>query len=91
MTVVLLDQHRAGEADQRGVVGEDPDDVGAPPDLAVDALQRVGAPEFGPVLARQRVEAEQVALGVEHELGDLRRDRLQALDDLGEPLARLIA
>ena len=43
------------------------------------------------MLARERVEAEQVALGVEQELGDLRRDRLQALEDVGEPLARFLA
>jgi len=39
------------------VVGEDVDDVGAAADLAVDALERVG-PQLGPVLARERVEAE---------------------------------
>jgi hypothetical protein len=38
MTVVLLDQDGAGEADGAGVVGEDPDDVGAAGDLAVDAF-----------------------------------------------------
>jgi hypothetical protein len=43
------------------------------------------------VLARERVEAEQIRFGVEQQLGDLGRDRLQALDDLGEPLARLLA
>jgi len=31
--VVLLDQQHAGEADRRGVVREDADDVGAPADL----------------------------------------------------------
>jgi hypothetical protein len=38
--VVLLDAQHPGEADQRGVVGEDPDDVGAPSDLLVEALKR---------------------------------------------------
>jgi hypothetical protein len=42
MTVVLLDGEHPGQADQAVVVGEDPDDVGAPADLAVEALQRVG-------------------------------------------------
>src|SRR5665809_109665 len=60
MTVVLFDAEHPGEADQRGVVGEDADDVGAAADLAVDALERVGAAQLGPVLARERVEAEQV-------------------------------
>ena len=48
--VVLFDQQRAGEADHGGVVGEDPDDVGAAADLAVDALERVGGAQLGPVL-----------------------------------------
>ena len=78
--VVMFDQHRAGEPDQACVVGEDADDVSAAADLAVDALERVGAAQLGPVLARQRVEAEQVGLGVERELGDLRRDGLEALE-----------
>ena len=38
--VVLLDEQRSGKADQGGVVRVDADDVAAPPDLAVDALQR---------------------------------------------------
>jgi hypothetical protein len=46
MTVVLFEQQRAGEADEGGVVGEDPDDVGAAADLAVDAFKRVGAPQL---------------------------------------------
>jgi hypothetical protein len=41
MTVVLFDENGAGETDGGGVVGEDPDDVGAAGDLAVDALQRI--------------------------------------------------
>jgi hypothetical protein len=38
----LLAEERAGEADDRGVVGEDADDVRAAADLLVDALERVG-------------------------------------------------
>ena len=46
--VVLFGQHRSDEADQRGAVGEDADDVGAPPDLLVrvapgDCSTRSGA------------------------------------------------
>ena len=48
--VVLLDQQHAGQAQQRGVVGEDAHHVGAPADLAVDPFQRVGAAQLGPVL-----------------------------------------
>jgi hypothetical protein len=42
MTVVGLDRQHRDEPDQRGVVGEDADDVGATSELAVEALQRVG-------------------------------------------------
>ena len=71
--VVLLDQQRAGEPDRAGVVGEDPDDVGAAADLAVDALQRVGRAELGPVRGGEAVERQQVLLGGLEQLGDLRR------------------
>jgi hypothetical protein len=39
--VVGLDQHRAGQAQQRGGVGEDADDIGAALDLLVEPLERV--------------------------------------------------
>jgi hypothetical protein len=42
----LLEAEHADEADQAAVVGEDADDVGAPADLAVESLERVGAPEL---------------------------------------------
>jgi len=40
--VVLLEQDCADEPGDGGLVGEDPDDVGAALDLAVEALERVG-------------------------------------------------
>ena len=67
------------------VVGEDADDVGSPPDFAIDALQRVGAAEFRPVRGREAVEGEQVFLGSFEQLGDLRQRRLEALEYLTEP------
>ena len=47
--VVLFDAEHPGEADQRAVVGEDADDVGAPADLFVEALERVGRAQLAPV------------------------------------------
>jgi len=41
--VIGLDREHRDEPDQRRVVGEDADDVGAPADLAVEALERIGA------------------------------------------------
>ena len=72
--VVLFGQQRAGEADHGGVVGEDPDDVGAAADLLVDALERVGGAQLGPVLGRAAVERDQVLLGVLEQPADLRGD-----------------
>ena len=72
--VVLFGEQRAGEADHRLVVGEDPDDVGAAADLLVDTLQRVGGPQLGLVLGREVVERDQVFLGVLEQLTYLRCD-----------------
>jgi hypothetical protein len=36
--VVLLEQHRADQADDRGFIGEDADDIGAAFDLFVEPL-----------------------------------------------------
>jgi hypothetical protein len=66
MTVVLLDAEHPGQADQALVVGEDPDDVGAPADLLVEAFQRVCGTQLGSVLGGQRVEGQQVFLGAGH-------------------------
>ncbi len=47
--VVLLDAKHSGHADERAVVGEDADDVGAPANFLVEALERVGRPQLAPV------------------------------------------
>ena len=46
--VVLLGQHRSDESDDAGSVGEDPDDVGAAADLAVEPLLGVVGPDLAP-------------------------------------------
>ena len=71
--VVLLDHEAGGEPDQRAVVGEDPDDVGAAADLAVDPLERVGRAQLRPVVGREGVEGEQVVFGLFQEQRDLRQ------------------
>jgi hypothetical protein len=38
----LFQQQHPGQAQQRRIIGEDPDNVGAPADLPVDPLQRIG-------------------------------------------------
>ena len=54
--VVLLDQDRAGQAQQRGGVGEHTDDVGAAFDLLIDPFQRVRRSDLPPVPLRERRE-----------------------------------
>lgn len=51
--VVLFEQHRADQPGDAGFVGEDADDIGAPLDLLVQSLQRVGAVQLGAVLGRE--------------------------------------
>jgi hypothetical protein len=80
--LVLLAEQRAGQADRGRVVGEDPDDIRAPADLLVDAFQRVGGPQLGPVLAWQQVEAGEVFLGGFQQRADLRCDRGEAFQDV---------
>ncbi len=60
--VVCLDQHRAGEAEQCRLVGEDADHVGPALDLLVQPLQRVGAPQLLPVGWREVGELGDVGL-----------------------------
>jgi hypothetical protein len=50
-----------------GFVGEDADDVGAALDLAVEALDGVGAVQLGTVLLREGHVSEDVGLGLVHE------------------------
>jgi hypothetical protein len=48
---VLFGEDRADEADDGGAVGEDADDVGAPPDFPVEPLLGVVGPDLSPDLA----------------------------------------
>ena len=74
---------------RRAVVGEDADDVGAPADLAVEALERVGRAQLGPVLGGERVEGQDVVLGVLEHRGDLGQPPVELGDGFGEPIAGL--
>ena len=58
--VVLLDDHAGRETDQGPVVGEDPHHVGAPADLSVQALERVGGAQLAAVGGGEVEEREDV-------------------------------
>jgi hypothetical protein len=61
--VVLLGQDGADEADQGGAVGEDPDHVGAPADLAVEPFLGVVRPDLAPEFLGEAGEGEDVGAG----------------------------
>src|SRR3954467_14650326 len=90
MTVVGLDREHRDQPDQRGVVGEDPHDVGAPCDLAVEALKRIRRSDLRPVLGRERVEGQDVGLGVLEQRSDLRQPAFQLADGVTQTPARLL-
>jgi hypothetical protein len=91
MTVVLLDHDAGGETKQRAVVRKDADDVGAAADLAVDALERVGRAQLGPVVAREGVEGQEVLLGLLEQRRDLRQRPSQPLERRADERPRLAA
>jgi len=57
---VLFGQYRSDEADQGVAVGEDPDDVGAPPDLLVEPFLGVVRPDLASDLLGERHERQQL-------------------------------
>jgi hypothetical protein len=62
----LLGEHGADEADDRGAVGEDADDVGAATDLLVEPLERVVIPyerRRMPAVTLDRLVADGVRAG----------------------------
>jgi hypothetical protein len=69
--------------------GKDADDVGAPADLAVETLKRVGGPELAPVRRRERVEGQDVGLSVLEHRRDLPEAPVEVRDGFRKPIARL--
>lgn len=60
--IVLLEQDGADQSGDRGLVGKDPDHLGAALDLAVQALQRIGVVKLGPVLGREAHIGQDIGL-----------------------------
>ena len=71
--VVLLEEDGADEPDDGIAAGEDADDFHPALDLAVEALDGVGAVELGAVLPRECHVGQHAAFGLIHDCGELQR------------------
>lgn len=80
--IVLFEQDRADQADDGILVGEDADHFGPPFDLAVEAFDRVGGVQLGPVLRGERHVDEHVGLGLVEESGKLGQLGTELIGDL---------
>jgi hypothetical protein len=77
----LFQQNGADQAGDGALVGKDADDIGAALDLAVEALDGVGAVDLGAVLAREVHVGEHVMFGGVHQFGQLRHFRAELVGD----------
>ena len=78
---MLFGQHGTDQADERGAVGEDTDDVGAPADLFVEPLLGVVGPDLSPDLFGEGGERQQICAGIIEVLGDFGELVGQGVDD----------
>lgn len=62
--VVLFGQDRPDQAKDGGSVGEDAHDIGAAFDLAIQAFERIIAPELTPVLSGKGQRGSHLLLGI---------------------------
>ena len=69
--VVLLGQDGTDQPDQRGPVGEDPDDIGAAPDLPVQPFLGIVGPDLPPRCFRERGERQNVDPGLIKTVGEV--------------------
>jgi hypothetical protein len=72
----------------RRIVGEDADDLGASLDLAVEALDRIGRVQLGAMGGREAHVGEHVGLGFVHQRGELGQLRAQLIGDPAPLAAR---
>ena len=81
---MLLGQDGSDEPDRGVAVGEDPDDVGAAADLAVEPLVGVVGPDLASDLLGERGEGEDVGPGFHEVLGHRGELVGQGVDDAVE-------
>ena len=87
--IILFQQHRADQPDDRCLVGEDPDNVGASLHLLVQPFQRIRAVQLGPVLLGEVQMRQHVGLAVVDERRELRPFLAQLIGYMKAALARL--
>ena len=91
--VVLLEEQGAYEADEGGLVREDPDDIAATLDFTVEAFERVRALQFGAVLGWAGLGwevhvGENLGFGIVHQGGEPWHAWAGLIGDLAPLLAR---
>lgn len=86
--IVLFEQERADEPDDGVIVGEDADNLGAPLDLAVETLDRVGRMKLGPMLFGKGHVGEHILFGTIHQRGEFRHLRPDLVGDIAPLGAR---
>lgn len=77
----MFEQDRADQADDGVLGGKDADHLGAPLDLAVEALDRVGGKQLGAMRRREAHIGQHVGLGVVWERRELRQFWAQLIGD----------
>ncbi len=82
--VVGLDEERADESDDGLGVGENTDDVGAPPGLALEPFDRIVGPDLEPVHGWERGVGERVIGHVRETACDPGCERSELADDVVE-------
>jgi hypothetical protein len=78
---VLLREDCAGEANDRGPVRKDADDIGTSADFLVEPLERIVGPDLAPVRLREGAEGEDVGGRVRQQDGGLREASFELIDD----------
>jgi len=89
---VLFDEEGADETDDGVSVGEDPDDVGSPPDLFVESLEGVVGPDLEPVGLRKEPQSEDLVSGLVEESSGVgqRAGRALASDAAGTSIGAFL-
>jgi hypothetical protein len=84
--IVLLEEHRADQAGDAVLVGEDADNIGAALHLLFQPFERIGRVELGAVLLGKGQLGEHVVLGGVHAGAELRPAGAELVGDVAPGL-----